>query len=87
MASGAGQIVQTSNIVQQPNSLMVQGSPQVSTSAQMTPAVGVPQMLFLNQVTVNGQTSFVLVDANNKPVQLPQGKVAGYTNVILCKHT
>lgn len=64
---------------------MVQGSPQVSTSAQMTPAVGVPQMLFLNQVTVNGQTSFVLVDANNKPVQLPQGKVAGYTNVILCK--
>jgi hypothetical protein len=35
--------------------------------------VGVPQMLFLNQVTLNGQTSFVLVDANNKPVQLPQG--------------
>jgi hypothetical protein len=30
-------------------------------------------MLFLNQVTLNGQTSFVLVDANNKPVQLPQG--------------
>lgn len=73
IVSGAGHIVQTSNIVQQPNSLMVQGSPQVSTSAQMTPAVGVPQMLFLNQVTVNGQTSFVLVDANNKPVQLPQG--------------
>lgn len=73
IAPGTGQIVQTSNIVQQPNNLMVQGSPQVNTTAQMTPAVGVPQMLFLNQVTVNGQTSFVLVDANNKPVQLPQG--------------
>ena len=72
IVSGAGQIVQASNIVQQANNLMVQGTPQVS-SAQMTPAVGVPQMLFLNQVTVNGQTSFVLVDANNKPVQLPQG--------------
>ncbi|XP_052227851.1 nuclear transcription factor Y subunit alpha-like isoform X1 [Dreissena polymorpha] len=35
--------------------------------------MGIPQMLFLNQITVGGQTSFVLVDANNKPVQLPQG--------------
>uniref|UniRef100_A0A0B6ZK35 Nuclear transcription factor Y subunit n=1 Tax=Arion vulgaris TaxID=1028688 RepID=A0A0B6ZK35_9EUPU len=32
-----------------------------------------PQMLFLNQVTINGQTHYVLVDASNKPVQLPQG--------------
>jgi len=41
--------------------------------------LGIPQMLFLNQITVNGQTSFVLVDSNNKPVQLPQGKIIGYT--------
>ena len=43
-------------------------------------AMGVPHMLFLNQVNIGGQTSFVLVDANNKPVQLPQGKKT--TNII-----
>ena len=54
-------------------------------------------MLFLNQITVNGQTSFVLVDSNNKPVQLPQGKpsnsevcsVIGYlmlTFLLFCRH-
>lgn len=36
-------------------------------------ALGIPQMLFLNQIEIGGQTSFVLVDAQNKPVQLPQG--------------
>lgn len=44
-----------------------------STPVSAVAAAGIPQMLFLNQVTINGQTSFVLVDANNKPVQLPQG--------------
>ncbi|XP_076102433.1 uncharacterized protein LOC143071760 isoform X1 [Mytilus galloprovincialis] len=52
------------------NQTMVVQTPQGQSSVQ---TVGVPQMLFLNQVTLNGQTSFVLVDANNKPVQLPQG--------------
>jgi len=54
-----------------------QASPAVaagsSTPVSAVAAAGIPQMLFLNQVTINGQTSFVLVDANNKPVQLPQG--------------
>ena len=51
-------------------------SPTASTSTPVSVggAAGIPQMLFLNQVTINGQTSFVLVDANNKPVQLPQGE-------------
>nr|ARF06251.1 NF-YA [Pinctada fucata] len=64
------------SVVQQQGNMIVQqqpAAPQVANTTSMTPAVGVPQMLFLNQVTVNGQTSFVLVDANNKPVQLPQG--------------
>ncbi|KAK0058305.1 nuclear transcription factor Y subunit alpha [Biomphalaria pfeifferi] len=43
------------------------------TSSSINTAAGIPQMLFLNQVSINGQTSYVLVDANNKPVQLPQG--------------
>lgn len=60
-ASG-GQPIQTQTILQNP-----------SGGQQALQTVGVPQMLFLNQVTLNGQTSFVLVDANNKPVQLPQG--------------
>lgn len=46
----------------------VAGTPNLGNNA-----AGIPQMLFLNQVNINGQTSFVLVDANNKPVQLPQG--------------
>jgi acyl-CoA thioesterase FadM len=41
--------------------------------------VGVPQMLFLNQVTLNGQTSFVLVDANNKPVPVSHYIKVKYT--------
>ncbi|XP_076460659.1 uncharacterized protein LOC143293566 isoform X2 [Babylonia areolata] len=44
-----------------------------NTSGSTINTSSLPQMLFLNQVTINGQTSFVLVDANNKPVQLPQG--------------
>ena len=70
---------QAQTVVQPQGNLMVQQQPAATPAANnatMTPAVGVPQMLFLNQVTVNGQTSFVLVDANNKPVQLPQGTVS-----------
>ncbi|KAK7508729.1 hypothetical protein BaRGS_00000295 [Batillaria attramentaria] len=48
-------------------------STSATTSASTVNTASLPQMLFLNQVTINGQTSFVLVDANNKPVQLPQG--------------
>ena len=55
-----------------------------ATSPNPTPinTSNLPQMLFLNQVTMNGQTSFVLVDANNKPVQLPQGQFVNFT--VLC---
>ncbi|XP_069140642.1 nuclear transcription factor Y subunit alpha-like [Argopecten irradians] len=62
-------VQQPANIIQAPQPL---GTP-VGTGATTLNSMGVPQMLFLNQVTINGQTSFVLVDANNKPVQLPQG--------------
>lgn len=48
-------------------------SAAATTSSNTVSTANLPQMLFLNQVTINGQTSFVLVDANNKPVQLPQG--------------
>lgn len=51
----------------------VSATSSTSTPVSAVAAAGIPQMLFLNQVTINGQTSFVLVDANNKPVQLPQG--------------
>ncbi|KAL8592154.1 hypothetical protein ACOMHN_033525 [Nucella lapillus] len=47
-------------------------TPSGSASSTINPSA-VPQMLFLNQVVVNGQTSYMLVDANSKPVQLPQG--------------
>lgn len=47
--------------------------PASSSNSNTVNTASLPQMLFLNQVTINGQTSFVLVDANNKPVQLPQG--------------
>lgn len=59
----------------QPQQQITQATPTASTSTPVSAvaAAGIPQMLFLNQVTINGQTSFVLVDANNKPVQLPQG--------------
>ncbi|KAL3865210.1 hypothetical protein ACJMK2_006826 [Sinanodonta woodiana] len=80
--AGSQNFVQT-QLVQQPSSV-IQGAQvvqQVQQSQQQQAVVpgnaattlGIPQMLFLNQITVNGQTSFVLVDANNKPVQLPQG--------------
>lgn len=69
-------VIQTPTVVQQPANIIQ--APQVIQASQGTAntnmtSIGVPQMLFLNQVTINGQTSFVLVDANNKPVQLPQG--------------
>lgn len=40
-------------------------------------------MLFLNQVTINGQTHYVLVDASNKPVQLPQGMSSSHGSLIM----
>lgn len=53
---------------------VIHGQSASSLLSGSTPnTLGIPQMLFLNQITLNGQTSFVLVDANNKPVQLPQG--------------
>ncbi|XP_060072514.1 nuclear transcription factor Y subunit alpha-like [Ylistrum balloti] len=64
------------NVVQQPANIIQAPQPvgtPVGTGTTALNNMGVPQMLFLNQVTINGQTSFVLVDANNKPVQLPQG--------------
>ncbi|XP_052771342.1 nuclear transcription factor Y subunit alpha-like [Mya arenaria] len=63
-------LVQTSQAVAQPQPVTV-GTPVGGVGTHN--ALGIPQMLFLNQITVNGQTSFVLVDSNNKPVQLPQG--------------
>ena len=51
-----------------------QATVATTTTSNTVNTSSLPQMLFLNQVTINGQTSFVLVDANNKPVQLPQGK-------------
>ncbi|RUS82707.1 hypothetical protein EGW08_009544, partial [Elysia chlorotica] len=53
--------------------------PSVGTSNPVNAVAGgaIPQMLFLSQVTINGQTSFVLVDKNHMPVQLPQGKENG----------
>jgi hypothetical protein len=44
-----------------------------SSNGALAGSAAIPQMLFLNQVTINGRTSYVLVDANSKPVQLPQG--------------
>uniref|UniRef100_A0A0B6ZJS8 Nuclear transcription factor Y subunit n=1 Tax=Arion vulgaris TaxID=1028688 RepID=A0A0B6ZJS8_9EUPU len=60
------------NVVQQTQAVQQQTAAIASTSTNSTNA-GIPQMLFLNQVTINGQTHYVLVDASNKPVQLPQG--------------
>lgn len=65
---------QTQVIQQQPGQTQVVQAPtQSATTTSTANSLGIPQMLFLNQITVNGQTSFVLVDSNNKPVQLPQG--------------
>ena len=77
--------LQTANLVQSSNILqnVVQAQPtqqatvpSVGTSTPVNAVTGtaIPQMLFLSQVTINGQTSFVLVDKNHMPVQLPQGK-------------
>ncbi|ESO96836.1 hypothetical protein LOTGIDRAFT_159581 [Lottia gigantea] len=69
----AGQnIIQNASISQGGNNVL-QTQVQVQQPSGTSSTPGIPQMLFLNQVTINGQTSFVLVDANNKPVQLPQG--------------
>ncbi|OWF51475.1 nuclear transcription factor Y subunit alpha-like [Mizuhopecten yessoensis] len=70
--ANASSVVQ--NVVQQPANIIQAPQPiGTPTGTSALNSMGVPQMLFLNQVTINGQTSFVLVDANNKPVQLPQG--------------
>ncbi|XP_059171823.1 nuclear transcription factor Y subunit alpha-like, partial [Physella acuta] len=68
---------QVASIVQ---SNVLQNVHQTQTAQpSQAPAIGssssniIPQMLFLNQVSINGHTSYVLVYANNKPVQLPQG--------------
>ncbi|GFR89077.1 nuclear transcription factor Y subunit alpha [Elysia marginata] len=65
------------NVVQQAQPTQQQASvPSVGTSTPVVSAVAgtaIPQMLFLSQVTINGKTSFVLVDKNHMPVQLPQG--------------
>ncbi|KAK6185774.1 hypothetical protein SNE40_007930 [Patella caerulea] len=68
----AGQNIIQNTAITQPNNNVLQTQVQGSNTSTVS-ASGIPQMLFLNQVTINGQTSFVLVDANNKPVQLPQG--------------
>lgn len=68
LAGGQTQVIQ-----QQPAQTQVVQAATQSTTTSAANALGIPQMLFLNQITVNGQTSFVLVDSNNKPVQLPQG--------------
>lgn len=58
----------------QPGSNVIQAQSVVQNNVSNVTGSGLPQMLFLNQVNVNGQPSLVLVDSNNKPVQLPQGK-------------
>ncbi|KAL4231920.1 hypothetical protein ACF0H5_009496 [Mactra antiquata] len=52
---------------------IIQGQTPPAGSTGTANSLGIPQMLFLNQINVNGQASFVLVDAQNKPVQLPPG--------------
>jgi len=70
--AGASQVMVNQSQPQQTQ--VVQGQTMVQTAGGgVANSLGIPQMLFLNQISVNGQTSFVLVDANNKPVQLPQG--------------
>ncbi|CAI9733047.1 nuclear transcription factor Y subunit alpha-like [Octopus vulgaris] len=81
-------VVQSSNGVQMQNvqvqqaivqqqsqqgSNVIQAQSVVQNNVSNVAGSGLPQMLFLNQVNVNGQPSLVLVDSNNKPVQLPQG--------------
>ncbi|KAK3704373.1 hypothetical protein RRG08_012438 [Elysia crispata] len=71
-------LVQSSNILQnvvqaQPTQQATVPSVGTSTPVNAVTGTAIPQMLFLSQVTINGQTSFVLVDKNHMPVQLPQG--------------
>ncbi|XP_025094817.1 nuclear transcription factor Y subunit alpha-like isoform X2 [Pomacea canaliculata] len=68
VVGSVGSIGQQGTTVLQP-----QTAAQPASGTTTVNTASLPQMLFLNQVTINGQTSFVLVDANNKPVQLPQG--------------
>ncbi|WAR21684.1 NFYA-like protein [Mya arenaria] len=79
IVTGAGtNVIQVSEAQQAvPQMLVTVGTPVGGVGTHN--ALGIPQMLFLNQITVNGQTSFVLVDSNNKPVQLPQGIQPGET--------
>lgn len=69
VVGSVGSIGQQGTTVLQP-----QTAAQPASGTTTVNTASLPQMLFLNQVTINGQTSFVLVDANNKPVQLPQGE-------------
>lgn len=64
-------VVQQAQPSQQQATVPSVGSPTPTVSAVTGTAI--PQMLFLSQVTINGKTSFVLVDKNHMPVQLPQG--------------
>lgn len=77
VGGGVGGLSAVSQHVQpQATVLQAQTGSQATTiggGANTVSTASLPQMLFLNQVTLNGQTSFVLVDANNKPVQLPHG--------------
>lgn len=81
LGSAASQVIVNSSmlagaqgqVIQQPAQTQVVQTGTQSTTTSTANSLGIPQMLFLNQITVNGQTSFVLVDSNNKPVQLPQG--------------
>lgn len=69
---------------QQQSANVIQTQSVVQNNVSNVAGSAIPQMLFLNQVNINGQTSFVLVDANNKPVQLPQGKYTIFFLSLLC---
>lgn len=69
----AGQQILLNQATSQAQTQIIQSQPAPPGSTGTANALGIPQMLFLNQIEIGGQTSFVLVDAQNKPVQLPQG--------------
>lgn len=73
--TGGQQVIVNQASGQQAQTITVQDQTGTTIQAPVpgTNSLGIPQMLFLNQINVNGQTSFVLVDAQNKPVQLPSG--------------
>lgn len=73
LAGGQTQVIQQAQPAGSQGQVVQVQTPAQVTSTSTANTLGIPQMLFLNQITVNGQTSFVLVDSNNKPVQLPQG--------------